>query len=359
MKNKMALHIGVIQEKIPVCISKKSPNEHLALFGISGSGKSTRISKIVESACEVGKTVIALDLSGQDYRNLSTEVYRISVKQDGLNLKILDLETVAAGAETYVNFVAYIVDILSSVFQLGVRQAGVLREAVEYAVENKEYYSSEMEALIDGLNKQDSNISQVVLNKMWQILQGEIFRESKKQLQKGQVNVIDFQGINPSAQREAAEIVLASIWKKIKFRNGANEPICLVIDEFQHFVKNKNTVLMEMIRESRKYGVNLILATQSMCDLSQNVKMVVAQMAVQLYFRSSISDVKKIAEMIAPDNSNFWRQKLKALAVGESIAMGNMSINDKEMAGPIIVSTDGFTNHQNRNSALEMKRKYE
>lgn len=50
---------------------------------------------------------------------------------------------------------------------------------------------------------------------------------------------------------------------------------------------------------------------------------------------------------------------MKSLAVGESIAIGNMSINDKEMAGPIIVSTDGFTNHQNRNSALEMKRKYE
>ena len=64
------MKIGIIGKEIPVYVSKKAPNEHICITGMSGSGKSTRIAEIIESAVQEKKTVIVLDLAGMDYKGL-------------------------------------------------------------------------------------------------------------------------------------------------------------------------------------------------------------------------------------------------------------------------------------------------
>ncbi len=333
----MATTIGYVQKNTRVKISDSSPNEHVALFGISGSGKSTRITTIVNDIASSGGTVIAFDLGGRDFANISGKVNRISAKNDGIDLQLFDLESVKSGRESYVNFLSYIVDTFTNIFHLGVRQQGALREAVQYALQNQDKFSTEMEAIAMGLSEQQSAIAYGVSNKLWQILHGDIFRSSKKRFRKGAVNIITFEGINPSAQKELTEILLSFLWRKVRITNEKNEKICLVIDEFHHFVRNKNSVLLEMLRESRKYGVNIILATQSVAGFFPNVLGAVNQTAVQLYFRPVVSDMKKIAEMIDTENSSRWLLKLKQLRVGESIATGNLSINSREVHHPLLV----------------------
>ena len=58
---------------------------------------------------------------------------------------------------------------------------------------------------------------------------------------------------------------------------------------------------------------------------------------VQLYFRPSVSDMKKIADMINPQDTGRWLLKLKGLNVGESVATGNLSVNGKEIRYPLVI----------------------
>ncbi|MCF2554409.1 ATP-binding protein [Faecalicatena contorta] len=334
----MAMTIGYIENNIKVKIAASSPNEHLAIWGISGSGKSTRISKIVEEIVSTGGTVIAFDLAGQDYKNLKSRQCRISAQADGIDLQILDTTLLDLGAESYVNFISYIVDVFTDVYQLGVRQQGALRDAVAFAIQNKHRFSSEMEAIEVGLIGQKTAVAQGVANKLWQVLNCGIFRKSEKKFTNQSVNILSFEGINPSAQRELAEIILAFIWRKIRLE-GCSRNICLVIDEFQNFVKSKRSILLEMLRESRKYGVNIILSTQTSGGISQNVLSSISQTAVQLYFRPPVQDTKKIAALISEDRTGYWVIKLNDLKLGESVAIGNMSVNGRAMSGPIIIRT--------------------
>lgn len=57
------------------------------------------------------------------------------------------------------------------------------------------------------------------------------------------------------------KLVLSCMWKKIQ--RGKSENVMLIIDEFQNYIR-KGSVLLEMMRESRKYGVSIVLATQTL-----------------------------------------------------------------------------------------------
>lgn len=332
----MPIKIGVIEKDVPVRISADSPNEHIAIWGISGTGKSTRIEEIVQDIQSSGTSVIAFDISGQDFQNLK-QVNRIYAGNDGIALRIFDTKKVESGEESYVNFLSYLVDSFSTVYKLGIRQQGALRTVIEYGIKHCSQYETEMDAIAAGLDGQDSDLALGVHSKLWQVLHGGIFRKSNKQFCVGKINIFDFTGINPTAQRELTEIMLSFIWKRLRTERRKSEKICLVIDECQHFLVKSNSILLEMLRESRKYGVNIILSTQSNSGLTSAVMAAVNQTAIQLYFRPSVSDMKKIADMINPQDTGRWLLKLKELNVGESVATGNLSVNGKEIQYPLII----------------------
>lgn len=58
----MSIKIGEIERGVSVRISVNSPNEHIAIFGISGTGKSTRINEIITDIQSSEGTVIVFDL---------------------------------------------------------------------------------------------------------------------------------------------------------------------------------------------------------------------------------------------------------------------------------------------------------
>lgn len=126
------------------------------------------------------------------------------------------------------------------------------------------------------------------------------------------------------------------------------QKIRIIIDEFQNLSLRQNSVLMEMLRESRKYGVHLILATQSISNFSKEVMAAINQTAVQLYFRQSASDLKKVATFIEPTNGGRWTLILKSLAIGESVATGDFSIGERDISQPIIIKSA----YRNKNMSL-------
>ena len=74
----------------------------------------------------------------------------------------------------------------------------------------------------------------------------------------------------------------------------------IVIDEFQSLALERDSVLFQMLTEARKYGISLILATQTLSIFTKNELSVINQASTKLFFRQSITDARKIGELIEP-----------------------------------------------------------
>lgn len=332
--------VGWLSNGIEVRISKKSPNQGIVISGQSGSGKSSRIENIKAECVKEGGTVIDLDIDGTHPALEDRDVNVISAREDGLNLPILDTFRVESGFESEANFLTYTVEMFSNAIPLGIRQQGALREAVKFAAENRDKYSNDMEAIAAGLQYEGTGFAMTVHEKLWGLLNCGIFRKSSKAFQKGKINILSLQGINPSQQRAVAEIFISYMWREIRAQHLGFDSLTLVIDEFQNLSFKKNSTLMEMLREARKYGVQLVLATQSLATFSKETLAAINQAAVRVYFRPSKYDKKRVAEEIDPNNPGTWMIKLEKLAVGRSVVTGDLCMNGREFSGPVILSSN-------------------
>lgn len=316
-------------------ISPNSANTHISIFGISGAGKSTRINEILKSLIAQEQTIIAFDLSGREYLDFKY-ANRICAMRDGLNLQLLNSS--ANTKEERANLVAYLVDVLGSGLNLGCRQVGALRTALSFALEHRDKFESEADAIVEGLLNQGSSVAEGVYNKLWEITESGIWRKSKKSMRIGNFNILDLSGINPTTQKSLVEILLASLWREIRTK-GINEKIAIVIDEFQNLALNKRSVLLNMLQESRKYGVQFILSTQTLTRFSNEIIGGIQQTATQLYFKPNPSDVKKIAGLVEKEDRGKIALMLSKLNVGESLAVGTFVVGGREIQKPIIVKS--------------------
>lgn len=328
--------IGVMKNGLSVVISDDAPNKNLCMFGKSGVGKSTRITEIVNDVSATGETVICFDLDGTVVLDELKNYTLIDALQDGLNLKLLQ-QNECEIEDNYVTFISYITKIIAETNNFGVRQIGALRSAIEYAVEHQSEYETEMDAIVRGLILQDSTVANGVYNRLWAVLNCNVFRRSVKQIRKGKVNVISLKGIDSDTQRTILEIMLGAIWKKFRLSKERTCPLTIVLDEFQKLNLKKDSIFTEMLREARKYGVTLILATQSADLLKKEVLSAIHQTGVQMYFQLGAIDAKKVSEIIGGGNSEHYLLQLKNLKKGESLVVGNVSVGGKEMFKPIVI----------------------
>ena len=95
-----------------------------------------------------------------------------------------------------------------------------------------------------------------------------------------------------------------------------------------------------MLREARKYGANLVLATQSVAGYEKDILAAIDQTAVHLFFRQGLTDMKKIASLIDVNKKGLWETKLKALQLSRVYCCRVFfSMNGKTIENPIIISS--------------------
>lgn len=66
-----------------VIIADKSSNKHVSIVGLSGMGKSVRLTEMERKIVEQGGTVLAFDLNGTHYQMEDSICNHIDVLNDG------------------------------------------------------------------------------------------------------------------------------------------------------------------------------------------------------------------------------------------------------------------------------------
>lgn len=346
----MESYVGKIVSGKEVYIGEDSPNKHIIITGISGSGKSVRIADLERHIIDGGGTIVALDINGTHEKIDQKKYNYISAQKDGLNIRFLDTSLVESGQESMTNLLQYAMGTLCPRQLRGACQLAAVRNALKFAIEHKEDDITEMQAIIYGLEEQDSPAAAGAYNHLCDILEGDIFRRSEKQFKEGMLNVVSLKGINPKTQKRIIEILLAVIWRKMRISGEDRKQWTLVLDEFQNLAMEKDTVLFQMLTEARKYRLRLVLATQTLTIFTKKELAVLNQAAIKLFFQPGSSDTKSVAEFIEPGKKDRWIFELLRLRVGQAITVGALEIAGRPVYQPIITSSD----YQAQSNALQL-----
>ena len=318
-----------------VQVAQESMNSHVLITGMSGSGKSVRMTDIEVESIKDGKTVLVLDKDGTHYKLSKSYQNVISVLEDGLDFRLLEPIQAAESMEEKKVQVMYVADILASGQNLGDRQICCLRTAVEYAAEHKDKDATEMYTISRCLEEQKGNSAEGVRSRLWGILNGNLLRPSTKQIESGKINIISLAGINPKTQIQLTEIILSVVWRQLRYRQFSEiDVVC--IDEIQSLTLKKNSALFELLTESRKYGISLVLATQSLSVFNKKEIAALGQTAVKLYFHPSEQDIRSIAQQIDPVAYERVAMVLKNLRKGQALTVGDIEKAGHKIGGPIV-----------------------
>lgn len=253
-----------------------------------------------------------------------------------MDVKFLDTSLVEKGKETKMNLIQYVMETICPRQLKGALQLAAVRKAIDYAIQNQEAFSCEMEAIAYGLKEQKEQAALGAYNHLCPILEGNIFRKSAKKICSGMINIISLQGLNPKTQKQVVEILLSVMWRKMRLSTYIRNEVTLVLDEFQNLDLQQGSALFEMLTEARKYSTRLILATQTLSIFRGKELAVINQAATKLFFQQSATDIRRISEMIEPGYAEKWVKKLSQLKIGEAIAVGSIEMNGKLLNQPIV-----------------------
>lgn len=342
----MRMYLGKFN-RMPCLTGRRTPNGSVCITGLSGTGKTSRMNQIELESVRQGETLIVIDLhkthgDGQIFPLVQSEylkyVNRIRAVSDGLGLGILQAVHTSEGEETFVELVNSAVQALSAKQRMGARQIGILRKAVISAIESRNRYCDEAEAIKAALLQLEGESSEAVYEKLWVLLNSGCLKSASKMLEAGRINILDLTGTDMLTQSVLAELILSTIWRRVRFHEKEKRrQILIVIDEFQNLSAKMGAPLMRLLTEGRRFGISLLLATQSLEIFPSEIQPVLSQTATRLYFRPTDNEVKKIAKNISADSAAEWVKTLKNLKVGESVAVGDLEVAGREIRRPILL----------------------
>lgn len=344
------MYLGIVEGR-KCRVSKDAPNGSVCITGISGSGKSCRQNRIELEEVKKGNTVIAIDFSRNHQRKDIFEhirveydsfTNRIDAVRDGIGIRLFTpFQSRDKEPGRYVNIINSNVQAFSASVRMGDKQKAVLRNAIERAMEiqSKNPMTNELEGLIMALEEIDSSEAQSVYQKLWTVLNSGVIRTVGQSILEKKINIIDLSGLDMNSSEIVAEVLLAYLWH-VAYNIGFSDKygkVIVVLDEFQHCSIRKYSTLQTMLREGRRFGLNLLLTTQTLDNFNREEQAILNQTAVHLYFRPAESEKLRCAKVIDLRRASEWKEQLGRLQRGECIAVGALEVNGIEITRPLIL----------------------
>ncbi|MDM7275962.1 MAG: ATP-binding protein [Thermoprotei archaeon] len=240
---------------------------HIGVFGSTGSGKSTTISLIAERTWRImGTPVVILDWTGE---------HSMLLRSRGAPFK----EYSPAGGEASINPLDlnrdpdYLVSVMIKALSLSPPQAYILLKALEASgPSNLRELEEAVESLPDE-SKWDREVKRALIRKIAMLTRGSYnaFRETRG-LQFDGVSVIRLDYVkNVLARKSYALFFLAKLFME-RSSGAGGARIMVVVDEAHNIFGGEEAPFIEQVfSESRKYGIHLVIATQSPASIPNGV----------------------------------------------------------------------------------------
>jgi DNA phosphorothioation-dependent restriction protein DptH len=138
-------------------------------------------------------------------------------------------------------------------------------------------------------------------------------------------HIVQLAGFMKDAARLVTEFSLIDLYWYYRGRGTQASPRVIVLDEVQNLDHREESPLAQLLREGRKFGFSLILATQIMSNLDRDERDRLFLAAHKLFFRPADTEMRsyaEIASIIDGEKVDVWLNRLAGLKKGECYSLG-------------------------------------
>ena len=133
--------------------------------------------------------------------------------------------------------------------------------------------------------------------------------------------------------RLITEFILWDLYGHLQSKGKKTDPKVIVLDEVQNLDHKEGSPLSKYLREGRKFGLSLILATQTMSNMKKDERDRMFQAEHKLFFKPADTELKAFADIAAlatRQKVDDWIRKLSSLSKGECYSIGKTLSPDGE-----------------------------
>ncbi len=133
-------------------------------------------------------------------------------------------------------------------------------------------------------------------------------------------------GFPKDAARLITEFSLIDLYWYYRGRGSEDDPRIIVLDEIQNLDHRLEGPLGQLLTEGRKFGISLILATQTLSNFAKDQRDRLFQASHKLFFKPADTEIKSYAQLLADAtsyNQEHWVQQLSGLSRGECYSLGH------------------------------------
>jgi DNA phosphorothioation-dependent restriction protein DptH len=319
-------------------------NRHMLIFGASGSGKTYGIQCLLaEMAHQQLRSLIVDYTDGflpQQIESRFAEVVspknhfvkteRLPLNPFRRQMQLID-PSIPAIEESPFEVATRIASIFTSVYEtMGDQQTATLIRVLESGIEGSDQFSLDD---ILSLLREETQYGESLANKVEPLVKSRPFRDEEGSAwdemlssQGNWVHVLQLKGLALDIQKMVTEFVLWDLWDYAQNTGSKNRPIPIVLDEIQNLDHSSDSPIDKMLREGRKFGLSMILATQTTSQFNQEQRDRLFQAGHKLFFKPATTEIDRFAHLLTQSTTGVskadWGQRLASLEKGQCWSLG-------------------------------------
>lgn len=331
---------------------KELSNNHILLNGLSGSGKTYLLQKMIIQAAKQGMSTVVLDYSGSYsfdkleaffMEQLQEQMVMVPVYTKGLPINPFYRQSIQIGGQWVPEKIGDTADRVSEIFskayRFGSRQRNIFYSVLVDQLEHSQLLT--FERIIERLKEIYPKDSEALQGKLLPLAHKKIFCPEPSfcwdsyLYNSGQVTVLELEGFASSIQNIASEIILWDLLFYARRNGNKQRPFIILLDECQHLSFKDSSPTYSILTEGRKFGIGAWLATQSLARFSVEEKACLDQAACKIYFKLSATEIKSLSAQLGQRE---WKKKLEELKIGQCIVSGYFPICGSLKYGNVLVN---------------------
>jgi DNA phosphorothioation-dependent restriction protein DptH len=323
--------------------NKDLANRHLIVFGRSGQGKTYCIQGLLMEMAKVHCNSLVIDYTNGFLPNHLEDEFNSFVNPQShfLAQKPLGISPFRKQKQDFGGVILeeqnhIVAGRIASVFNqvyssIGEQQLATLMNVLEDGV-RRHSSKYDFDCMLDDL-REEGKVGESLANKLSPMVKSKLFNSISAQSwqsifndESSRTNIIQLASLSRDIMRLATEFTLWDLYAYACSYGNKSNPLPIVLDEVQNLDHRLESPLGKMLTEGRKYGLSLILATQTLSMLSKDEQDRLFQAAHKLFFAPAETEIQsyaKLLEQAVPGtNRKAWLDELAKLKKGECISVG-------------------------------------
>ncbi|HZK43876.1 MAG TPA: DUF87 domain-containing protein, partial [Syntrophomonadaceae bacterium] len=329
-------------------------NRHLLIFGASGTGKTYAIQALMYELSKYKQNSLVVDYTNGFTTNQLEPVIREALKpqQYIVRREPLPINPFRQQAQTIEGFemledpastAQRVSGVFAGIYQLGDQQKAALYTAIREGVA-KSGEKFNFTALMQNLDIIADNggpaatSANSVKTKIQPFIDTNPFGVEDPQSwdrlfsdQDTSCHIIQLAGFMKDFAHLITDFALIDLYRFYRALGDKAKPRVIILDEIQNLDHKEDSPLAQFLREGRKFGISLILATQTLSNLARDERDRLFQASHKLFFKPADTEIRFFAGLLADatgDKIEEWISRLAALKRGECYSLGS-ALNER------------------------------